>query len=326
MIKYFLFSKGTCLSFSGFFGREMFLLIFLFIFLPVNSNSYNGVKSPDEYILINAFFRNLYNFSFDAADSIVLVMQDSDIDNATLANIKANLAWWKLLCGDQPETNYKVCNTNLDESIRSTLGNKHPDINSLYNIIYSYSLKARLENYRGNTLKAFIYFYKSIAFIEKCIDAPVKDDKLNLVLGMYYYFIDYIEGKYFMLNALFLAFPKGDKNKGLKYLEVCSTSCDDMIRTEANYFLLKIYAYTENDFSKALTHSLVLVHEHPYNLVYGLEQYKLLLKMGENTEAQLLEKELIAEIEISKNINDIQKNHFLSQIGRLAKTSVKNIN
>ena len=319
MINHYIFRKKPCFSNSGFFSRKIFSLIFLFIFHPVNSNSATDVKRPDEYILINNFFRNLYNFSFDAADSIVLVMQDSNIDDATMANIKANLSWWKLLCGDEMETNFKACNVNLDASIKSTLGNKHPDINSLFNIIYSYSLKARLENYRGNTIKAFIYFYKSLTFIEKCIDAPVRDEKLNLVLGMYYYFIDYVEDKYFMLNALFLAFPKGDKNKGLKYLEVCSVSHDDMIRTEANYFLLKIYATTEKDYLKALSYSQVLTREYPNNLVYCLEQFKLLLKMGQTTEAQVFEKELIEEIEMAKNINNVQKNHFLSQIGELAK-------
>jgi tetratricopeptide (TPR) repeat protein len=319
MTDYYIFRKKPCFFNSGFFSRKIFSLIFLFIFLPVNSNSATDVKGPDEYGLINNFFRNLYNFSFDAADSIIMIMQDSNIDDATMANIKANLSWWKLLCGDETGTNFKACNVNLDASIRSTLGNKHPDINSLFNIIYSYSLKARLENYRGNTIKAFIYFYKSLTFIEKCIDAPVRDEKLNLVLGMYYYFIDYAEDKYFMLNALFLAFPKGDKNKGLKYLELCSVSNDDMIRTEANYFLLKIYANTEKDYSKALSYSQVLTREHPNNLVYCLEQFKLLLKMEKTTEAKAFEKELIEEIEIAKNINSVQKNHFLSQIGSLAK-------
>jgi hypothetical protein len=323
MIDYYIFRKKTCFPNSGLFSRNLFLLIFLAIFLPLNTSSATDLKRPDEYILINNFFRNLYNFSFDAADSIIIIMQDSNIDDATVANIKANLAWWKLLCGDEPETNFRTCNLNLDESIKSSLGKNHPDVNSLFNIIYSYSLKARLENYRGNTIKAFIYFYKSLTFIEKCIDTPVRDEKLNLALGMYYYFIDYVEDKYFMLNALFLAFPKGDKIKGLQYLELCSGSEDDMIRTEANYFLLKIYAYTEKNYSKALLYSRVLTHEYPDNLVYSLEQFKLLQKMGKTTEAQVFEKELIEEIDMSKNMNNVQKNHFLSQIGILAKNPGK---
>jgi hypothetical protein len=113
-------------------------------------------------------------------------MSNTNMDNSTIFNIKANLAWWKLLSGDEIDNNFKNCNSNIDESIRLNLKSKRQDISSLLNIIYSYSLKARLENYRGNILKSLIYFIKSITYIEKCFDKPVKDEKLNLVLGLYF--------------------------------------------------------------------------------------------------------------------------------------------
>jgi len=326
MTKNLILGNTISLFISSRLNRKIFSLITLFMVLTVNSNFARDVKIPDENILINCFFRNLYDFSFNAADSVIVVMHDSNMDNATIYNIKANLAWWKLLSGDEIETNLKDCNLNIEESIRSSLSSNHPDLNSLLNIIYSYSLKARLENYRGNTLKTLINFYKSITYIEKCIDNPAVDEKLNLVLGLYYYFIDYVENKYFMLNALFFSFPRGDKTKGLMYLERCSISGDDMIRTEANYFLLKIYAYTERDYSKAFINAQILTRQHPKNLVYSLEQFKLLLKMKKTQEAEVFQKEMIKEIQTAKNINNVQKNHFISQIGELTKTSVENNN
>ena len=67
--------------------------------------------------MINYFFKNLYNFSFHEADSLFVVMNNSDMDNITLANIKANLAWWKLLSGDAIETNIRICDSCINESI-----------------------------------------------------------------------------------------------------------------------------------------------------------------------------------------------------------------
>ena len=163
-------------------------------------------------------------------------------------------------------------------------------------MIYSYSLKARLENYKGNKLLSFIYFYKSITYIKECTNRPVEDEKLNLVLGLYFYFIDYIENEYFIMSVAFMSFPKGDKNKGLRYLEKCSISSDEMIRTEANYFLLKIYAYTEKDYSKAYVNAQILTQQHPNNLVYSLEQFKLMLVLKKTVEAQKFQKKLIEEI------------------------------
>lgn len=303
--------------------RKIILGIFIFFFLQGNSSFARDVILPDENNLIDCFFRNLYNFSFDEADSLVVVMNNSNIDNVTISNIKANLAWWKLLSGDSIETNLKICNFNIDESIRLSLKINRPDINSLLNLIYSYSLKARLENYRGNTLKSFICFYKSTTYIEKCVDSSVDDERLNLVLGLYLYLMDYIENEYHIMRVFFLSIPSGDKNKGLKYLENCSTSANEMIRTEANYFLLKIYTYTEKDYSKAYTKAQLITQQHPHNLVYSLEQLKLLLKMKKSAEALIFQKKLIEEIQIAKNINSFQKNHFISQIMELTKPSIK---
>ena len=242
-------------------------------------------------------------------------MSKENLDNATVSNLKANLAWWRLLSGEDINNNLKICNYNIEESIRLT--NKQEDINSLLNIVYSYSLKARLENYKGNTLKSINYFYKSIVFIEKCKNNVGSDEKMYLVLGLYYYFIYYIKHEYFILSPLLISFPDGNKARGLKYLKDCSASSNEMIRTEANYFLLKIYAYTEKDFFNAYKTAQILTRQYPDNLVYSLEQLKLLLIMKKSDEAQELKNKLFEEIQIAGNLSNTQKKHFLFQIEEL---------
>jgi hypothetical protein len=134
--------------------------------------------------------------------------------------------------------------------------------------------------------------------------------------------MDYVENKYYLMSALFFSFPKGDKIKGLKYLEDCSASTDEMISTEANYFLLKIYAYTEEDYSKAYENARILTQQHPNNLVYSLEQLKLLKVLRKSGEAQIFQKKLIEEIQAAGNINKNQKNHFISQIEELTRNGI----
>ncbi len=306
--------KTLSLSGSGMLIRKILILYVIYIFLPARPTFADGNKLSGTDSLLSCFFSELYDFSFSGADSIAELIRISDIDQATFSNIMADLAWWKLLSGDDVEANLKMCNDNIEASIKANPVNQHADMNSLYNIVYSYSLKARLANHSGNTLKAFINFYKSSAFVEKCIDSPEHDEKLNLILGLYYYFIDYIESKSFILNALFFAIPKGDKEKGLNYLENCSGSGDDMVRTEADYFLMKIFANTEKDYSKALAYAQILVGEHPKNLIYCMEQLRLLLIMKREKEAEEYKRVLIEGIKTAKNINNVQKNHFLSQI------------
>jgi len=291
---------------------------------PVYSNNARDITSSDGTVLINHFFKTLYNFSFHEADSIVLVMKRSDMDEATIHNVEANLSWWKLLSGDSTEDNFKHCDNNLDESIRLLLKSNRDDTEADLNLIYAYSLKARLENYNGNTLKSLVSFYKSSTYIKKCINRQYRDEKFYLVLGLYLYLIDYVEHEYYMANALFISFPAGDKIKGLKYLEDCSASTDEMIRTETNYFLLKIYAYLEKDYSKAYEKVQILTMQHSNNLVYKIEQLKLLFLLKKTEEAQLYQKSMIEEITGAGYINSEQKNHFISQIEQLKKINLKN--
>ena len=273
--------------------------------------------------LINCFFRNLYNFSFHEADSLAEVINSSDIDNLTRNNIKSNLAWWKLLSGDEVDTNAKRCELSLNESIRSGSKSRQKDLNSLLNLIFYYSLKARLENYTGNTLNSFISFYKSITYVEECIEAPIEDERLKLVLGLYYYLIDYLHHEYFMMSTLLFTVQKGDKIKGLGLLGECSRSGNEMISTEANYFLLKIYSYLEEDYPKARLYGYLLIQQYPGNLVYNVEYYKLLLKMHEKKESDLFRNKLLGYINNAGNINMNQKNHFILQLGETPKTYVK---
>jgi hypothetical protein len=294
------------------------LIVFTLLFFPVKVTFGQVGKTNDEDVMINCFFNKLYNFSFHEADSIVIVMSNSNFDKPTILNIKANLAWWKLLSGDSINQNLKTCNSYIDESILLLLKSKQQDFISHLNIIYAYSLKARIENYNGNTLRSLPHFYNSVIYMSKCLDNPVNDEKMDLVQGMYFYFLDYIKDEYFMMKVLFLTFPEGNKAKGLQYLEKCSNSDNELIRTEAYYLLFKIYSSIEKNYPKAYENVQVLTRQFPYNLVYSLEQLKLMLTMNKTSEAQIFQQKLLDEIRTSENINSMQKNHFITQIQELA--------
>lgn len=297
-------------------------LFILVVFSLTRITSWATVsEKADKSYLINCFFDKLYNFSFTEADSIVAVMTETGIDDATIYNIKANLAWWKLLSGDAIRVNTDTCEFYLDKSLKIEQG-ETPDLNSLFNIIYAYSLKSRLENYKGNSLKAFILFRKSFTYIGKCADSGEKNDKLNLVLGLYYYFTDYFRDQYLMMSALLFPFYGGDKIKGLMYLEECSGSADAMVRTEASYFLMKIYTSTEKNYQKAYRNVQTLTMNHPQNFVYSIEKLKLMMIIKGPAEVRVFQNKLIEEIHLAGNINKIQKAHFIDQIELINKKNM----
>ncbi|HKK42147.1 MAG TPA: hypothetical protein VJ963_07045 [Bacteroidales bacterium] len=297
--------------------------VFLGTFFTPAPASVGYPEGTDQNRMVRAFFMNLYDFSFYKADSVISLMENTNTDRPTLLIVKADIAWWRLLSGDEMEKNMKICSNYIDESIKTNLRDDHPDINTLFNIIYSYSLKVRLENYKGNSLSAFINFYKSSAFIEKCRNMDNPDEKFTLVLGMYYYFISYIQHKYFFLDSFLFSLPEGDRDKGINYLTRCSGSADDVIRTEADYFLMKIYSEAEKDFQKALYYAREITVMHPDNPVYSVEELKLVIKTKRYDEARMLRGNLIKRIENESRLNDVQKEHFISQIEQVTKHGLK---
>lgn len=308
---------------SGKTGKVILAIISMVMLpVPVSSLSPDNHNPLDKSPAINIFFEKIYNFSFQEADSMVLVLQNSGIDGLTLANLQANLAWWRILSGDNIHNNLKSCNDLLKKSIRVPLAKEQLNANSLLNTIYAFSLKSRLESHRGNRLTSLIYFYKSIEYIEECIKRPVIDEGAHLLKGLYFYLSDYICKEYHIVGNMFLPASSGTREQGLRYLEECSGSDDRMIRTEANYFLLKIYSYTEADYQKAWYYANILTLDHPNNLVYSLEKYKLMILMYKPAEARLYHARLIEEIRRAEFINSNQRTHFLNNIEQISKTGV----
>jgi hypothetical protein len=287
---------------------------------PVSSLSPHKESHPDISPSINIFFEKIYNFSFHEADSMVLILQKSGIDGLTLANVQANLAWWRILSGDNIQNNLKSCNDLLKKSTKVTLGKEKLNADSLLNTIYAFSLKSRLESHRGNRLTSLMYFYKSIEYIEECITRPVTDEGASLLKGLYFYLSDYVLKEYHLVGSMLLPVPSGTREQGLRYLERCSMSADRMIRTEANYFLLKIYSDTEAEYQKAWDYANILTLDHPNNLVYSLEKYKLMILMNNQDEARLYHDRLIEKIRRAEFLNSNQKTHFLDIIEQVSKT------
>jgi len=67
----------------------------------------------------------------------------------------------------------------------------------------------------------------------------------------------------------------------------------------------------------------VILYEHyPDNMLYNLEQLKILIIFKKSDEALLYRKMLNDKIQAAENINTLQRNHFLSLIDQIIKTGI----
>jgi hypothetical protein len=266
---------------------------------------------------IENIFINIYNFSLDKADSLIINSYELKNDKINLFSLKAYLCWWKIIGGENTESNLGKCDFYLKEVMKLSKNTNKTDPVSQLNIINAYSLKSRIDNHNGNNIKAFYYFYNSIGYFKNLQSLNSPDEGTKLAIGLYNYLLAYINKDYSSTFLFLLDFPKGDKVLGLKNLEGCSQSRDPIIMTEATYFLFKIYYTIEKDYNKAFDKISKLRILYPANFVFDIEYLKVIKSQNKNKEFNLSCTKTMNDIKSSKSLTSSQKLHFMTLIKEL---------
>ncbi len=274
------------------------------------------ILKPESKNVENIFI-HIYNFSFEKADSLINSSNELKNDKINQYSLKAYLYWWKIIGGDNAKNNLGKCNYYLEEVIKLSKNRNKTESLSQLNIINAYSLKSRIDNHNGNKIKAFYHFYNSIPYFKNLQTINSRDDRSKFAIGLYNYLLAYIEKDYSSTLKYFLDFPNGDKVLGLKNLEHCSHSQDQIIMTEATYFLFKIYFTIEKDFNKAFDKINILRSLYPDNFVFNIEYLKVLKSQNKNKEFNSSCSKTMNDIKLCKSLSLTQKQHFMSLIQEL---------
>lgn len=289
--------------------KGFLIILLLFTFINLRSQSQTN---------LNLYYKNLYNFTFNVADSLLMIIRRSGIDNASKFNLRAYYDWWKLLSGDSSNIYLDLCRQHLNESVRCCKANLILSPADSLNLIMSYSLRARLEVSQGNELKGVYYFMKANEYIKGFEDSALTDDKARLLNGLFLYFKGYLNLHYNFLNSLIEYDYTDDLSNGIKYLEICSESSDIIVQTEAIYFLYKIFFYLKKDPENSLQYLDRLIVIYPLNLIFLAERLKLLRDLGLIDKLKLKKMEMLVVIKDSGELNTLQKNHFINIVNSIS--------
>ena len=284
--------------------------LFLCLFLLFSGIAPGFAQADIENIPL-AFQRSLYGFSFAKAISILNDFEKSNAGAERVNELKSQLSWWMILSGNNIQLNIDKCNKYLAESINDYKKIKNPDIDIQIKLINAYLLKLRIENYLDNKINSLSILHKLLKRVDDLDNIKEKDLSIKLISGLYYYFLEYIKSEYVLSHVILAGYTKGNKELGLRYLEECSNSNDDIIMTEAIYFLYKIYFSIEKNYPEAEKQITILLNLYPENLVFALEYYKVLLAQNQLIKAKEFKKITIDKIYGSTLLYEQQKSHFL---------------
>jgi hypothetical protein len=292
--------------------NKILIVCFLLIVIKINS-SWATVMSADQSFYIG--FNYLYHFQFIKADSVARQLKLQYPSNPISYIFAANCCWWKLISREPTDACKKGFYEELSLSLMY-LNTKKKELltnQDVFNYINVYAYCARLDLMENNYFKAIKqldYFidYQKMSFGKEDTYPP-----FNLTSGLYNYTIPYSMKHYPFLLPSLLFVPDGDAELGMKQLEIAATSSDILIKTEANYFLMKINTELEEKYPQANQHAQYLVGLYPENLLYRYYYFELLMKQKQYSNA---EKQMEA-IKLYSNGNELsvrQKIYFVDLV------------
>lgn len=281
---------------------------------PAISNISNDNVSPINPIFISSTLNNAiestYHFRFNEAESFISKIDSASETDKEVAYL--NQTWWMGLTYDgKSETLKSLENYSLK---LQTKYSEPKTSQELFIKVLAGTYLIRIGAINGDKALALKALIRISSDFKKILKDPTNNQEYMLLAGVYNYAAGGIKQSLYWLKPFFIFLPTPNIQLGKLYLTECTKSQNNIISTEARYFLYKI----ENDIYKskknAKNHIDWLVNKYPDNLVYAIDQLKLEKELGEKT--QPLKSEMTAKIQKSV-LTKKQQDHFLMLLNKI---------
>ncbi|MHC1706268.1 MAG: hypothetical protein AB9842_01970 [Bacteroidales bacterium] len=258
---------------------RLLLLCSLFVLLPVTAQVCEpGIPSSKEIIrndkVRTAFYQGmltLYSFRFSDTYKICCKLKQDYPDSPWGFVLESNYCWWKIISG---ENNPEVRKLFFDALNQSEIRTSKKNIDeSLYCRIIINSLRSRFELLNKNYLKTLLILNKSKRLVQQMDGKENEYEPFFLTQGLFQYFIAIAKEKTGFIS--YLLHYKADKEKGLAFLNALTHTENRILRTESNYFLMKIFLEIEHDPVKAKPHADYLLTWYPENSIFCFYNQKV---------------------------------------------------
>ena len=256
----------------------------------------------------------IYDFRFHDADSLLNHMETNYQESYLPHLVRASFYWWLIISEDDGSLNkerYIATLSKAEDIINRVVQNNSHNYRDIFHFINLYALKARLDLLNGNYLKALRHMKNCVDFVSISLGREEAYPGFNLTSGLYNYLSDYGAKQYPFLVFYSLMYPRGNMLKGLEQLKVATQNDDQVIRTEAHYFLMKIYLDLEKNHEEALYHASYLTEKHPENLIFLYHYYQLLQLQGKAEMANEVKSDYKYQLKYNTHLSIRQKQYLI---------------
>lgn len=246
----------------------------------------------------------MYNFKFDEAQLQFTKIKNRHPDHPLPYFLMAMNNWWKMMPynEDNPliEPWGKEMMAYLDTTI--TKAEYYYDIDSIeveaaFFLSAAYGLKARYYAERGDKLAAVMPSKHALKYFKRTAEENDLSPEFLLGSALINYYGEWFREEYPGLKPILVLFPKGDKALGLKQLKECSQNAF-YTRTEALYFLMRIYHTEEGKNSEAYPIAKFLYETFPDNAYFERMFARLAMHESHWFECETVCKDILYKFDI----------------------------
>jgi tetratricopeptide (TPR) repeat protein len=283
------------------------LFVLIFALQPVWSQGYKEVPKDTTYSLLADPFiqmeatqaiNDMYNFKFERSMSHFNYLKRTHGWHPLPYFLMGLNYWWRILPNFNNEQYDATFYAYMDTSryLAERLYKEYDKIEGAFMLAATYAFVGRLHSERHDWTKAARAGKNALNYLEECKGYGSLSPELLFGDALFNYYAEWVPENYPFLKPIMTIFPDGDKELGIQQLKEVARNAF-YTRTEAQYYLMRISYYEENDIEGSLQLSGYLHKTFPDNAYFHRFYTRLLYQSGDYDRALKESKSILNRID-----------------------------
>jgi hypothetical protein len=236
----------------------------------------------------------MYNFKYDVADQEFRYLQAKYPDHPLPSYLLGLVEWWKIVPNPEDLSHDAAFLARMDETIAKSeklLERNDKNLEAAFFLAGAYGFRGRLHADRKNWRKATFDGKAALKYLGRSHGQEQFSPEFLFGDALFNYYREYIADNYGYLKPILMFFPKGSKVLGLQQLETVTRTAF-YTRTEAQTYLMRIYANEENKPEKGYEMAKYLHGTFPDNAYFHRYYARCSYVTGRTSECKLASQEI----------------------------------
>lgn len=244
-------------------------------------HNYSLLENPYVQMESTEAINSMYNFEFDRSLRHFNYLKKQYAWHPLPFFMMGLNYWWRIVPDYDNEEFDEPFFAYMDTSIvlAERLYKKYNKVEGAFFLAAAYGFKGRLYSDRHEYTKSAIAGKNALKYLDECRGKEDLSPELLFGDALFNYYAEWVPENYPMLKPLMMMFPDGDKKLGIEQLKTVARNAF-YTRTEAQYYLMRIAFFEENDLRTSLQMAEYLNETFPGNAYFHRFYARLLYQSG----------------------------------------------